>query len=59
MKKVCPHCGKSFVCRNHDILNCDCLLVNLTDADLHVHYPDECLCIDCLKLINQQINNQQ
>ncbi|MDR1156505.1 MAG: cysteine-rich CWC family protein [Bacteroidales bacterium] len=62
MKKICPVCGKSFVCRSHDIPNCDCLTVHLSSRArvyLHVHYPDECLCVDCLKSMNQKVDRQE
>lgn len=51
MKKICPHCGNIFECRNHDILNCNCLSVPLTTENrryLHDRYPDKCLCMNCL-----------
>jgi hypothetical protein len=49
--KKCPHCSRTFVCRNEDILNCDCAAVRLTleirgrIAELY----EDCLCVDCLK----------
>ncbi len=55
MKKICPHCGETFECRNHEIWNCDCARVRLTDEArmfLHLHYPDECLCTECLTKIS-------
>lgn len=54
--KTCPHCGKSFVCKNHDILNCQCVEVRLTRevrqriAELY----EDCLCLDCLHLFAEE-----
>ncbi len=54
MKKICPHCGKTFECVHS--IDCWCVKVQLTDttkAYLKEHYND-CLCKDCLEKLNAQ-----
>lgn len=50
--KECPHCGRSFVCRNEDVFTCDCVAVRLTAGDrLRIaELYEDCLCVSCLRL---------
>ncbi|MFP4622351.1 MAG: cysteine-rich CWC family protein [Bacteroidales bacterium] len=51
MIKICPHCGKSFECRNNDILNCDCAKI-IIPAEVRKKISKQysvCLCVQCLK----------
>ncbi|MBS3769414.1 MAG: cysteine-rich CWC family protein [Bacteroidales bacterium] len=51
MIKICPHCGKSFECRNNDILNCGCAKIIISGdvrKKISSRYND-CLCVQCLK----------
>lgn len=59
MKKDCPRCHKTFECRRDDILNCDCMWVCLNGEArryLHLRYPEQCLCMDCLNKISKIYN---
>lgn len=59
MKKTCPRCGKKFECRHEDISHCDCSKIKLskeTIAYLKQHYADRCLCGNCLKQIERELN---
>ena len=49
--KVCPHCGRSFVCRNKDIFTCQCVEVRLTvEARVAIaELYEDCLCVECLR----------
>ena len=52
--KTCPRCGSAFICRDDDILKCDCTQVVLSpEASKFIgdNYGD-CLCLSCLKEIN-------
>ncbi|MGP1514699.1 MAG: cysteine-rich CWC family protein [Bacteroidales bacterium] len=49
MKKICPECGKEFVCQ-HDV-SCFCMQYSLCSdvlAFLKKKY-DNCLCEECLR----------
>lgn len=50
MEKHCPRCNKVFICRNDDVMQCDCLRVPLGPEDFHYigHRYSDCLCVDCL-----------
>uniref|UniRef100_UPI0039E69961 cysteine-rich CWC family protein n=1 Tax=Dysgonomonas sp. TaxID=1891233 RepID=UPI0039E69961 len=51
MEKRCPCCGKTFECRHHDILSCQCTQIHLSAKELayiDALYPG-CLCLQCLK----------
>ena len=49
--RTCPRCGKLFVCRNDDVLNCQCVSVALSAADLAyiAERHEGCLCVHCLR----------
>ncbi len=54
-QKICPHCGRTFLCHHEDITKCQCSLVQLTDkarATIQAQYPDQCLCVHCLRTLN-------
>ena len=53
-EKICPRCGKKFICRHG--LNCDCMKIKLTPGQsqyLKDNY-DDCVCLDCLKDISEE-----
>ncbi|MBR1808957.1 MAG: cysteine-rich CWC family protein [Paludibacteraceae bacterium] len=54
--KTCPRCSARFSCyHDDDISRCQCASVRLSKgARLHIalHFPNQCLCIDCLRTIN-------
>ncbi|MCK5281289.1 MAG: cysteine-rich CWC family protein [Cyclobacteriaceae bacterium] len=54
--KNCPNCGNNFVCNNYNISNCGCMEVplNNTARQLISDRYDGCLCVNCLKEINNQ-----
>ncbi|MES2560209.1 MAG: cysteine-rich CWC family protein [Bacteroidota bacterium] len=54
--KQCAKCNGAFECRPLDIVNCQCSLIQLSDAELHFLQSnyDDCLCIDCLRAIKQE-----
>lgn len=49
--KVCPHCGRSFICRNKDIFTCQCVEVRLpVEARVAIaELYEDCLCVECLR----------
>ena len=48
--KLCPKCGESFVCNNHDIMKCACIGIPLTNKALQEisEQYSNCLCRNCL-----------
>lgn len=51
--RSCPRCGKPFICRNDDIVNCQCAAVALSPED-RAYIADRydcCLCADCLRAL--------
>ena len=58
-EKYCAVCGKSFVCNTEDVSACQCSSITLTEKAkeyLSKTYSD-CLCIECLTIINMQTPN--
>lgn len=54
VQKICPHCHASFICKAHDIANCECQSVKLSSNELAFikqNYVD-CLCPKCLSQVN-------
>ena len=54
IQKVCPRCGALFVCTHNQY--CQCIGIHLNEnarAYLRTHYPDQCLCRDCLIYFSQ------
>ena len=53
----CPRCGNLFTCSANRVLNCDCMGLDLTSADLaYIREYTEltygnytCLCVKCLR----------
>jgi len=56
MEKKCQRCGKSFECKNDDILNCQCATVPLSREarDYLTERYTDCICADCLQEISEQ-----
>ena len=54
MIKTCPHCNQVFDCKSEDILNCDCMKINLSkEAQIAIgKIYTECLCLNCLRKFN-------
>lgn len=55
MNKCCPRCGKAFVC-THNAL-CQCVGISLSvraRTYMQMHYPDQCLCRQCLQDISER-----
>ncbi len=48
--KKCPRCGNRFLCKNHDIFNCFCIMIplNALARQLISEKYDDCLCEACL-----------
>ena len=58
MEKICPHCNQAFECRQDNIWDCDCMFVFLSSEArqyLHFHYPEKCLCTNCLNEISKMV----
>lgn len=54
--KICPRCDSEFLCRNVNIIECDCIQVSLDSDDFRfigMHY-DDCLCVDYLIAFKQE-----
>ncbi len=57
MNKICPQCGETFECHNHEIWNCKCIDVRLTKearSYLEHRYANRCLCVPCLREVAAQ-----
>ena len=54
--KKCPKCENNFVCNNINIIKCGCMEVplNNTAREMISERYDGCLCVDCLKEIDNQ-----
>lgn len=53
VKKTCPRCGKSFVCRHS--ADCWCAKITLDDnARAKLKQYDNCLCGDCLNELKER-----
>jgi hypothetical protein len=50
MKKTCPKCKNEFICKQDDIVNCDCYLIPIDSAGREVLKKtfEGCLCKKCL-----------
>ncbi|MFD2112890.1 cysteine-rich CWC family protein [Thiorhodococcus fuscus] len=51
IRKVCPRCGRTFLCHAAQIARCDCMKLPLTPAttaSIQDRY-DDCLCAACLQ----------
>ena len=49
--KSCPRCGAAFICQHENPAKCQCAGVKLSPAaraHLVEHYPNQCLCRQCL-----------
>ena len=49
--KSCPRCGAAFICQHENPAKCQCAGVELSPAaraHLVEHYPNQCLCRQCL-----------
>jgi hypothetical protein len=56
---VCPSCNLAFKCNSNDISTCQCNNIELSKKALdyiQLHYKNKCLCINCIKHINQGIS---
>lgn len=57
--KSCPKCGAAFVCMHNDIAACQCASVKLSEASrayIKKTY-NNCLCVHCLREINEEVNS--
>ena len=55
--KICPRCGKAFLCMHDAPTLCQCSAIELTKkvrTYLSTHYND-CLCIDCLRALSDSL----
>ncbi|MEY6433437.1 cysteine-rich CWC family protein [Thioalkalicoccus limnaeus] len=54
--KQCPRCGRLFVCMANRVMHCECMTVSLSErvADLIAHQYDDCLCLFCLRALQQE-----
>jgi len=58
--RICPRCAEPFICRNDDIIHCECVNVPLSAEDrayIAERY-DTCLCVGCLKILARQRRNE-
>ena len=53
--KICPCCNKPFECKSGSITLCQCMDVYISTGtnDLLAKQYDECLCKECLIMIEQ------
>lgn len=54
--KICPHCHKEFECKAGSITECQCSQIILSNDErnyIESKFSD-CLCIDCLKILQQE-----
>ncbi|MGM0531109.1 MAG: cysteine-rich CWC family protein [Bacteroidota bacterium] len=60
MIKICPHCNLPFECRENDILNCECLKVNLSRKvrERIAQEYNACLCVKCLKEFSGMVQSE-
>jgi len=62
MKKTCPNCKNEFICKQDDIINCDCYLIPIDSVIKEIlenNYSD-CLCKNCLQMITEkEINSEK
>jgi hypothetical protein len=55
--KTCEICNQAFVCNTNNVSNCLCSQILLNSEALkyiQMHYTD-CLCLSCLKSINDKM----
>lgn len=58
MEKICPHCGKAFLCLHDNILKCDCAKIKLSPQSrnwIYNRYGNLCLCVSCLRKIEEEL----
>ena len=59
-QKPCPRCGQLFECKVGDVSHCQCADIKFNEAAyafVSERYTD-CLCINCLKDIEQQFRKE-
>lgn len=58
--KSCPRCHAGFECKPDDVDNCQCASAKLNQSqrDYIASRYDDCLCVDCLNKLHNQIDNQ-
>ena len=49
--KICPRCGRPFVCKANRVMHCDCMSLSLSEevVDYIATHYDDCLCLGCLQ----------
>ncbi len=59
----CPRCGKVFICKVNNILQCDCMKINLTKTQIeHIsdisqwEFDGACLCNECLEELKAEVS---
>lgn len=57
---ACAKCGNLFTCKVHDITQCDCKRIPLSELALQYLATTQqgCLCVNCLQAINHQLNHK-
>lgn len=61
MKKICPRCNNTFICRVDNIELCNCKKVRL-NAGVRDYIKKEyagCLCLECLIEVNQKFETNK
>jgi hypothetical protein len=58
--KICPRCGREFVCKVNRIYLCDCMGVRLSPETVeHIRQLyDSCLCVVCLEALECVVRGQ-
>jgi hypothetical protein len=56
-QKTCPRCGKLFECKSCNIRECQCFGLQITalQRNLLAQHFDDCLCRDCLSLLQNEL----
>lgn len=59
-KGNCPRCGEAFVCRPHDIGNCQCNQVLISKEEYHYISSkfSDCVCNACLRQLKNEFHQR-
>ncbi len=59
--KYCPRCGLDFECKAGAVGSCQCATISLTEEERDYLQGkfDDCLCLNCLKEIKTEFQNQR
>lgn len=61
MQKECPRCGNVFICREDNIMECECIYIPLSPEahDFMANHYKGCLCSECLTDIGKMFEPKE